>query len=75
MKIQPRTKQKKHKISSLAILKINDAVMRDAMRWNCSKSWIISTALAAFYGIDIITPYGSMKHHEAKKVVHFKKRA
>ena len=56
MKIQPRTKEKKIQSGARMIMQVHHAVERDAMRWNCSKSWIIHTALAAFYGIDIIKP-------------------
>lgn len=57
MNIQPRTRQKKHQISTRAITEIENAVARDAVRWKCSKSWIIATALAAFYDIDLAAPY------------------
>ncbi len=65
MNIQPRTKQKKHQLSSRAITEIQRAIERDAIRWNCSKSWIIATALAAFYEIDIVTPYETKKKKKA----------
>lgn len=45
--------------------KIQDAVERDAIRWDASRSWIISTALAAFYGIDIMMPYEAKKKKRA----------
>ncbi len=35
---------------------VEAAIARDAIRWHSSRSWIIHTALAAFYGIDIVTP-------------------
>lgn len=59
--IQPRTRQKKHQMSARAITAINEAIERDAMRWKCSKSWIIATALAAFYDIDMALPYEAKK--------------
>jgi hypothetical protein len=65
MNIQPRTKQKKHQISSRAITEIQHAVERDSIRWKCSKSWIIATALAAFYNIDIATPFEIKKKNKA----------
>jgi len=57
MKIQPRLKHPRRVIKSYPAKEIEAAVRRDVMRWNCSRSWIIATALAAFYNIDIITPY------------------
>lgn len=79
MKIQPRTKQKKHQISSRAITQINDAISRDSIRWNCSKSWIITTALGAFYGIDVVKPYEKMETYNLRKeksrLINFRKRA
>jgi len=58
MRIQPRLKKgKREQVSSAVIEQIKRAVERDAIRWNCGKSWIIATALAAFYGIDIMQPY------------------
>jgi hypothetical protein len=65
MNIQPRTRQKKHKISTRAITEIQNAVERDSIRWKCSKSWIIATALAAFYGIDIALPFEVKKNKKA----------
>jgi len=65
VKIQPKTKQKKHQMSSRAITEIQHAVERDSMRWDCSKSWIIATALAAFYGISIAMPYEVKKKRAA----------
>lgn len=37
--------------------RVREAVVRDSIRWNTSRSWIIATALAAFYNIDIVTAY------------------
>lgn len=42
-----------------------NAIERDALRWDCSMSWIQATALAAFYNIDILKPatvYKRKKH-------------
>ena len=72
MRHQPRLKRKvrSHRLKTSTVTEIDNAVSRDMMRWNCSKSWIIATALAAFYDIDIMKPY------EVKpKVVKFRKRA
>lgn len=63
--IQPRTRQKKHQVSSRAITEIQNSIERDAIRWKCSKSWIIATALAAFYDIDIAMPYEVKKKKRA----------
>lgn len=38
--------------------RILNAVIRDSIRWDASPSWIIATALAAFYSVDIVTPMG-----------------
>ena len=58
MKCQPRLKKGiRESLPSCVIDEIKNAVEHDAIRWNCSKSWIIATALAAFYNIDIMKPY------------------
>jgi hypothetical protein len=59
MRIQPRDKKHGPKVPSSQGLdhRIAEAVERDAIRWNCSRSWVRATALAAFYGIDIVAPY------------------
>jgi len=44
---------------------IQDCIKRDAIRWNCSQSWIIHTALAAFYDVDIITPFQNKRKNIA----------
>lgn len=61
MRHQPRTRQRKHRVEAGAITAIRDAVERDAIRWGCSRSWIMATALAAFYGIEIAKPYEEKK--------------
>lgn len=55
MQIQPKAKGRKP-VSARAGKQVREAVERDAVRWGCSKSWIIHTALAAFYGVEIATP-------------------
>ena len=35
---------------------LQSAIDNDCIRWKCSESWIVATALAAFYGVDIIRP-------------------
>jgi predicted transcriptional regulator len=58
MKTQPRLKKGvRESLPSCVIEDIKRAVERDARRWDCSRSWIIATALAAFYDIDIMAPY------------------
>jgi hypothetical protein len=74
MRTQPRTKLKRYRLQSKTIEKITNAIERDSMRWNCSKSWIIATALAAFYGIDIIKPYEANTQAEGR-MIRFRKRA
>jgi hypothetical protein len=54
MRNQPKSKIPKMQVSAYAHKKIREAVERDSIRWQCSKSWIIATALAAFYDIDIL---------------------
>lgn len=62
MRIQPRSAGKTRRDLHPRVEKeIFKAVDRDAARWNCSRSWIIATALAAFYGIDIIKPYSNKR--------------
>jgi hypothetical protein len=76
MRHQPRTKQKKYKLSTSTINRLNECVLRDVIRWNCSRSWIIASALAAFYGVDIVRPYETKRFKTAKtKVIRFRKRA
>jgi hypothetical protein len=36
--------------------RVEAAITRDQVRWKCSRSWVMHTALAAFYDVDIITP-------------------
>jgi hypothetical protein len=72
MKYQPRTRQKKYALQAGTITKITDAVERDSIRWNCSKSWIIATALAAFYGIDIIRPFET-KSKQSRVLIDLKR--
>lgn len=74
MRRQPRIKLKRRQIQAKTVEKIRDAIERDSMRWNCSKSWIIATALAAFYGIDIIKPYEANTQAEGR-MIRFRKRA
>ncbi len=58
MKCQSRLKKGlRESLPSCVINEIKNAVERDAERWDCSRSWIIATALAAFYNIDIMKPY------------------
>ena len=59
---------------------IKDCIERDAIRWKCSESWIIATALAAFYDIDLHVPFEKVNYNKKKNVVKveplkFKKRA
>lgn len=65
MIIQPRTKQKRHQLSTRAITEITRCIERDAIRWNSSKSWIIVSALAAFYDIDIAVPFEAKRKKKA----------
>ena len=65
MNIQPRTRQKKHQMSTRAITELQSAIEGDAVRWKCSKSWIIVTALAAFYDIEVAAPFEVKKKKKA----------
>ncbi len=65
MKIQPRLRKPRKKLKSSLVKELREAIERDAIRWDCSKSWIMATALAAFYGIDIIKPYENKKRRAA----------
>ena len=57
MRIQPRLKKgTRDPLPSCVDPRVKAAVERDARRWECSRSWIIATALAAFYDIDIVKP-------------------
>lgn len=66
MRYQPKSRIKKIREQSRINPSIYKAVERDAIRWNCSKSWIVATALAAFYDIDIIQPYEIKKEKKRK---------
>lgn len=57
MKCQPRLKHKREPLPSCVQKELKLAIERDARRWDCSRSWIVACALAAFYDIDIIRPY------------------
>ncbi len=65
MRIQPKSKRPKKRLDASILKEIREAVERDAIRWNCSKSWIVATALAAFYGIDIMKPYQDKRKRRA----------
>lgn len=55
---QPRLKKgTRDRLPSWVDPRIRAAVERDAIRWNCSLSWIVHTALAAFYEVDIVWPF------------------
>ena len=80
----PRSRAPKFKHSLSAIKKLNDAIERDAIRWNCSKNWIMVTALGAFYGIEVINPFKLEKDQIEKekgirekntKILQMRKRA
>jgi hypothetical protein len=81
MRHQAKLKQPRYRLQAKTINKLVDCIERDSIRWNCSKSWIIATALAAFYGIDIAKPYEAdkLKKSEAVKsskvLINFKRRA
>lgn len=66
MKHQPRLKKgTRDPLPSCVDSRIRAAVQRDALRWNCSRSWIIATALSAFYEIDIPLPHEGRKKARA----------
>jgi len=65
MNIQPRLKKPRDPLPSCVDSRIKAAVERDSIRWDCSKSWIIATALAAFYDIDIVKPFEIKKKKKA----------
>lgn len=75
MRRQPRIKQRRHPLQAKTVTKLLDCIERDSMRWNCSKSWIIATALAAFYGVDIVKPYEIKNKKIKPAVIKFRKRA
>jgi hypothetical protein len=54
MRYQPKSKIRKRRVDASVHKAIQAAVERDSIRWKCSKSWIVATALAAFYDIDIL---------------------
>jgi len=59
---------------------LKDCVRRDSIRWKCSESWIVATALAAFYDVDLATPFEKVNYNKKKNEVKveplkFKKRA
>lgn len=51
MRIQKKTKQPKLKLSATSIEEIEKAVRKTADKFECSKSFVISVALADFFGI------------------------
>lgn len=58
MRNQPRLKKgTRDPLPSCVDPRVKAAVERDAIRWDCNKSWIVATALAAFYGVDIVKPF------------------
>lgn len=61
MRCQPKLKHRRESLPSCVQKEIRAAVTRDSLRWNCSRSWIVATALAAFYDIDIMKPYETKK--------------
>lgn len=62
MRHQPRLKKgKRDPLPSCVDPRVKAAVERDSIRWNCSRSWIIATALAAFYEVDIVQPFDTAK--------------
>ena len=71
MRCQPRLKngrgvyQTRDPLPSCVDPRVKAAVERDAIRWDCSRSWIVATALAAFYGVDIMKPFEVKKRKVA----------
>jgi len=65
MRCQPRLKHHRESLPSCVIKEIKLAVERDSIRYDCSRSWIVATALAAFYNIDIMKPYEAKKKRKA----------
>lgn len=79
MRYLPRSRREKFRFSIKAIGKLKDAIERDSIRWDCSKNWIMVTALGAFYGIEVINPFKLEKETEKPKkhgkVIQMRKRA
>jgi hypothetical protein len=77
---QPRLRNEHGKIvrrpSGWAALdpRVRDAIERDAIRFSrmvgaeVARSWTINTALAAFYGVDILTPLDIMGNTKRRQV-------
>ena len=53
---QPRIGEVRESYKSYLNQELRDAIKKDTIRWKCSTSWIIATALAAFYDVNIIRP-------------------
>jgi hypothetical protein len=80
----PYSKAPKFRATLSAVKRLNDAIERDSIRWNCSKNWIMVTALGAFYGIEVINPFKLEKDQIEKekgirekntKILQMRKRA
>jgi hypothetical protein len=69
---QRREKEPRNHLKSYLNSQLENAIKRNALRWNCSESWVIATALAAFYGVDILKP-NEVK--QKKTIIKFRKRA
>jgi hypothetical protein len=53
MKIQPRVKGGRKPLPASVIKEIEEAVRFVAKEYNISRSWVVATALATFFDIDI----------------------
>jgi len=56
MRRQPRGTVKIPTGSSLPEA-LREAIERDGLRFDCSHSWVIVTALGAFYGVDVVSAW------------------
>jgi hypothetical protein len=77
MRYLPRSRGEKFPFSIKTMGKLKDAIERDAIRWDCSKNWIMVTALGAFYGIEVINPFklekaDKKKNKQPAKIYHMR---
>lgn len=45
---------------------LRNAIERDGLRFRCSYSWVIVSALGAFYGIDVVPAWGKPRRRKPK---------
>jgi len=67
MHYQPKIGEPRGNYQSYLNKELRDAIKKDTIRWKCSTSWIIATALAAFYDVNIIRPSDLNKSKTKKR--------